>query len=217
LSVFVCLTGGLLFSLILWGAELPDDFTVLENFEQHGNNKFPAKWRSRNDDARKIYRIESESGDQFLRAHAVNQAVQIALEHIFDPQQQRRLTWRWRVRQLPIGADERNAERHDAAAQVYVIFDNQYWPRIIKYTWSSSLPIGMRFIHPLYSRGRVVVLRSGESDKMTWHDESVNFVEDYKKFFGTQPGKVQGIGILTSSDSTKSVATADYDDFVLQP
>jgi hypothetical protein len=50
-----------------------------------------------------------------------------------------------------------------------------------------------------------------------WCDEEVNFYEDYKRFFGSEPGKVQGIGILTSSDATKSVASADYDDFVLFP
>jgi Protein of unknown function (DUF3047) len=40
---------------------------------------------------------------------------------------------------------------------------------------------------------------------------------EYKKFFGSEPGQVQGIAIGTSSDSTKSVAAADYDDFVLIP
>jgi hypothetical protein len=82
-SAFVYLAGGLLCSQ-LWGLELPG-FTVLENFEQQDTYQFPSKWRSRNDDAKKIYRIESESGNRFLRAHAANQAVQIGLEHIFDP------------------------------------------------------------------------------------------------------------------------------------
>ena len=215
-SAFVYLAGGLLCSQ-LWGLELPGGFTVLENFEQQDTHQFPSKWRSRNDDAKKIYRIESESGNRFLRAHAANQAVQIGLEHIFDPQQQRRLTWRWRVHQLPTGADERDGQRHDAAAQVYVVFDNQYWPRVIKYIWSASLPIGTRFANPLYSRGKVVVLRNGQSDKTKWYEEGVNFYDDYQRLFNDKPGKVQGIGVLTSSDATKSLAIADYDDFVLLP
>ena len=57
--------------------------------------------------------------------------------------------------------------------------------------------------------------RSPQSDK--WYDEDVNFYEDYEKLFGAEPGKVQGIGILTSSDATKSIASADYDDFILLP
>jgi len=43
----------------------------------------------------------------------------------------------------------------------------------------------------------------------------VNFYQDYKELFGAEPGQVLGIGLMTSSSFTKSVATADYDDFLL--
>jgi hypothetical protein len=191
--------------------------TVLENFEQYGNNGFPSKWRASNDDAKAIYRIESESGNHFLRARADNKAVQIGLEHIFDPKNQPRLKWRWRVSQMPPGADERVSGKHDAAAQVYIIFDNQVWPRVVKYTWSSSLPVGTQFTSPLYSRNKGIVRRSEQPDPKRWYEEEVNFLEDFKRLFGDEPGKVQGIAILTSSDATKTTAGADYDDFVLLP
>ena len=71
-----------------------------------------------------------------------------------------------------------------------VVFDNQVWPRVIKYVWSSAPPAGMRFINPLYNRGRIVILRSGPQEKDKWYEESINFYEDYKKFFGEEPGKV---------------------------
>jgi hypothetical protein len=191
--------------------------TVLENFEQSGTNGFPAKWRASNDDAKTIYRIEAESGNHFLRARADNKAVQIGLERIFDPKNQPRLKWRWRVHEIPKGADERVKGKHDAAAQVYVVFDNQTRPRVVKYTWSSSLPVGTQFTSPLYSRNKGIVRRSGRPDGKRWYEEEVNFFEDYKKIFGEEPGKVQGIAILTASDATKTVAAADYDDFVLLP
>ena len=191
--------------------------TVLENFEQYGNNGFPSKWRASNDDAKTIYRIESESGNHFLRARADNKAVQIGLEHTFDPKNQPRLKWRWRVSQMPPGADERVSGKHDAAAQVYIIFDNRVWPRVVKYTWSSSLPVGTQFTSPLYSRNKGIVRRSGQPDPKRWYEEEVNFLEDFKRLFGDEPGKVQGIAILTSSDATKTTAGADYDDFVLLP
>jgi hypothetical protein len=98
-----------------------------------------------------------------------------------------------------------------------MVFDNQYWPRIIKFVWSAALPVGSRFTNPLYGRGRVVVLRSGPPGRSGWYEERVNFYLEYKKFFGSEPGLVQGIGLLTSSDSTKSIAAADYDDFTLLP
>jgi hypothetical protein len=88
---------------------------------------------------------------------------------------------------------------------------------VIKYIWSAALASGTRFTNPLYSRGRVVVLRKGVHEKDKWHDETVNFHDDYKSFFGAEPGRVQGIGILSSSDVTKTLVIADYDDFVLLP
>lgn len=205
------------FALMLFTVDSVRAATVLENFEQAGANGFPSKWRVSNETAKTIYRIESEKGNHFLRARAENQAVQIGLEHVFDPTNQPRLKWRWRVMELPTGADERVSGKHDAAAQVYVIFDNQILPRVVKYTWSSSLPPGTQFTSPLYDRNKGIVLRSGPAGLGRWHDEEVNFFEDYKKLFGEEPGKVQGIAILTSSDATRTIAAADYDDFVLLP
>ena len=120
-----------------------------------------------------------------------------------------------RAREFPTGADERIGDKHDTAAQVYVIFDNQILPRIIKYMWSGVVPAGARFRHPLYGRARVVIVRSGAPEPGKWFEERVNLYEDYKQFFKAEPGKVQGIALMSSSDSTNSVAGADYDDFVL--
>jgi hypothetical protein len=206
-----------IFILSIFIADSAGAATVLENFEQSGTNGFPSKWRASNDDAKTIYRIEAENGNHFLRARAENKAVQIGLEHIFDPKNQPRLKWRWRVHEIPKGADERVKGKHDAAAQVYIVFDNQTRPRVVKYTWSSSLPVGTQFTSPLYSRNNGIVRRSGRSDSKRWYEEEVNFFADYKKIFGEEPGQVQGIAILTASDATKTVAAADYDDFVLLP
>jgi hypothetical protein len=195
----------------LWGIML------LESFEECDIQTLPKKWRAGRSTAAKIYRVVSENDNRFLRAHADKQGVHLGLAHLFEPKKQQHLRWRWRVHAFPDGADERNAERHDAAAQVYVIFDNSYLPRVIKYIWSYSLPAGARFINPLYGRGWVAVLRSGAAGQGQWHEENVNFYRDYRELFREEPGNGRGIGILTSSDSTQSLAVADYDDFMLLP
>jgi hypothetical protein len=216
-SVVIILIAIIAWAALLWGAEFAPGFTVIENFERYGEGEFPARWRGGQSEARTIYRVQSESDNHFLRAHAEKRAVHIGLEHVFDPKSQQRLSWRWRVHALPQGADERDSGKHDAAAQVYVIFDNQFWPRVIKYVWSSEGRPGTRLTNPLYQRGRIVILRSGRQERELWRAESVNFYEDYKQFFGAEPGSVQGIGVLSSSDATKSLAIADYDDFILLP
>ena len=88
---------------------------------------------------------------------------------------------------------------------------------MIKYIWSATLPIGTRFTNPLYGRGRVIVLRNGSFKIGERFREVASFYEDYKNLFGEELGKVQGIGILSSSDLTKSLAIADYDDLILLP
>jgi hypothetical protein len=199
------------------GADSPSGAVVLEDFEKHGAANFPKNWWSGGKGAELVYRIEAEGDTRYLHARAENRGVPIGLQYVFNPKKWRQLRWRWRVRVFPTGSDERRAEKHDAAAQVYVLFDDKYWPRVVKFIWSASLPEGARFNNPHYDRGRVVVLRSGPPAKAGWHEETVNFYAEYRKFFGNEPGQAEGFGILTSSDSTKSIAAADYDDFVLLP
>ncbi|HUK40304.1 MAG TPA: DUF3047 domain-containing protein [Candidatus Acidoferrales bacterium] len=67
----------------------------------------------------------------------------------------------------------------------------------------------------MFSPGRVIILRHGAADKTKWYEEEVNFYNDYKELFGAEPGKAQGIGLLTGSDSHEIRSPADHDDFVL--
>jgi len=189
----------------------------LETFERSEVLTFPHGWKVRGDEtaARTIYRIQEENGNRFLHAHAQSQGIQIGMERTFQPKEFPRLCWRWRVTQLPPGGDERHKETNDSAAGIYVIFDSHLFPRIVKYVWSSTLPVGTRVQNPVYWRLKAIVLRSGPSDVGAWHQETVNFYQDYKELFGREPEEVLAIGLLTSSDETKSVAIAGYDDFTL--
>ena len=195
----------------------PNGMLSLETFEAYSPLTFPAPWKVRGneDEARTIYQVMEERGNLFLHAHANQQAIQIGLVQGFSPQEFPLLRWRWRVSQLPPGGDERRREIHDSAAGVYVIFDNQIFPRILKYVWSTTVPVGTRLQNPLYWRAQMVVVESGPSGLGEWRQETVNFYQDYKTLFGTEPGKVLGIGLMTSSSFTKSIASADYDDFLL--
>lgn len=196
-----------------------ENIITLETFEADPLKGFPTHWESRGDkdEAKKIYWIEQEEGNKFLRARARKHAIQIGLAHVVAPQQFPQLRWRWRARQLPSGSDERTAATYNSAAGVYVIFDSRIIPRIIKYVWSATAPVGSRLQNPFYSRGRTIVLQSGASALGQWQQETVNFYQDYKDCFAREPGKVLGIGLLTSADLTKSDAAADYDDFTLLP
>lgn len=192
---------------------------ILETFEAAPLKGFPPHWESHGDKnaAQKIYWIEQEEDNKFLRARASKHDIQIGLARVVAPQQLPHLRWRWRARQLPSGSDERSAATYFSAAGVYVLFDSRIVPRIIKYVWSTALPVGSRLRNPFYWRGRTIVLRSGPAALGQWQQETVNFYHDYKECFAREPDEVLGIGLLTSADLTKGEAEADYDDFALHP
>lgn len=196
---------------------LAENSVALEDFERYPPQAFPDNWKARGDEdmARAVYRIVEEDGNHFLRARSDKQDVQIGLTKTFQPQQFPVLQWRWRVKQLPAGADERASQTNDSAAGVYVVFDSRIMPRVVKYVWSSSLPVGTQVTSPAYWRAKIIVLESGAASAGEWRQETVNFYEDYKKLFGSEPGEVEGVALLTDSDGTATVAEADYDDFAL--
>lgn len=189
----------------------------LANFDTDQPLTFPQHWKIRGDEemARTVYTVVAEEGNQYLRAYANKQDVQIGISRSFQPKEFPSLQWRWRAKQLPTGANERELKTNDSVAGVYVIFDSTIVPRAIKYVWSSTLPVGTRFTSPVYWRSRIVVLQSGPTQANEWKLETVNFYHDYKKLFGTEPSEVLGFAVLTDSDMTRSVAEADYDDFAV--
>lgn len=189
----------------------------LDTFDTYQPASFPGQWVVRGDEttAKAVYSVAEEGGNRFLRAYADKRDVQIGISRSIQPKEFPALQWRWRVKQLPTGADERAEKTNDSAAAVYVVFDSTLLPRAIKYVWSSILPVGTRMKSPVYWRSRVVVLQCGNAHVDEWQQEVINYYQDYKDFFGEEPGKVIGIAVLTDSDTTKSVAEAHYDDFSL--
>jgi hypothetical protein len=199
------------------GQTAGDQTKALDTFDTDQPRSFPRHWKARSDEktAKAIYSVAEEEGNRFLHAEANNQDEQIGLSLAVQPKHFPVLHWRWRVKQLPRGGDERAKETNNSAAAVYILFDSTRLPRAIKYVWSSSLPVGTRIKSPEYWRGWVVVLQSGTAHIGQWQKEGVNFYQDYKEFFGGEPGEVKGIAILTDSKATNSVAEADYDDLTL--
>jgi hypothetical protein len=191
---------------------------VLDDFDNEPAAHFPNGWKSRGDEAEaaRIYQVMAENGDQFLHAAAQAESVQIGLPVSFRLEEYPLLSWRWRVAELPAGADEREAATNDSAAGVYVVFKGGLGgllPRAIKYVWSAREPRGTALPSPRYPNAKILVLESGADDRGAWKVETVNVAEDYRRLFHAEPPEPQGIAVLTDADNTKSRAVADYDDF----
>lgn len=188
------------------------------NFEGDEVGKFPLGWSARDqENMLKIYRVQSEGGNKFLRADSRGTSVQIGYEKNWALKDFPMLRWRWRSQIFPEGTNEREKTGNDNVLAVYVVLGGWPIPRSIKYIWSDTLPVGEIFDSPHSSKTKVIVVRSGRSMMGKWITEERNVLVDYRSVLG-DGGKdpvAKGIALLTDSDDTNTHAAGDYDDITI--
>lgn len=200
----------------------------IDDFESYAPGATPAQWKyiTREEEARpastktgpdKRFSVVEEAGNRFVRAFTQGKALRFTQRNgsEFDWRLGRRpyLQWKWRANRLPQGASEKG--KNDTGGAVYVTFGSDWLgrPKSIKYTYSSSLPVGTVLdFGPL----KVLVVASGREDTGHWRTETRNVVQDYRNLFGDDPpGKPLSITLWSDSDSTGSTAEVDFDDIRL--
>jgi hypothetical protein len=211
--------------------------TNIENFEENTytpKKQTPPKgWDKGNEKDGKIdYYVVKESKNTFLRAKTIlgTKGKIIRLNKKFDIKKTPYLSWNWRVLKFPNMSKEKGQEEADNAATVYVAFKDKY---VIKYDWSqrNCKAVGKKsaffkskssgsvhiFIKPLRCTNPKIACCN---DKVgVWTTEKVNLIADFKKIYKEvkwTPELIEGIGILTDGDDTKTEGvSADYDNFTL--
>ncbi len=213
-------------------ASLPDTSTVIvENFESDTVGEFPSLWvyvtegqkitsYEEEREAGERFTVAHEEGNKFLRVFTRNEAQRYTLrngnEFNWQLNKHPRIQWRWRAHKLPEGASEQG--QNDTGAALYVTFGSDWLgrPKSIKYTYSSSLPVGtIVSFGPL----KVIVVDSAQEPRMgQWKTHRRNVLSDYQQVFGGSPSnKPVSITIWSDSDTTGDVAEVDIDDIMLLP
>jgi hypothetical protein len=185
------------------------------NFNTDTPGSAPKLWKVRGGAAAPTYRINIEEENRYLSAESHRTGVQLGIEIDSNSSADYNLSWKWRVHELPSKGDESKNESMDSAAAVYAVFGRGFFPKIIKYVWSTSLKPGTVLKHPRSKNVRIIVLSSGTGQNGTWQTLSRNLLNDFRTNFGSEPPPLSAIGVKTDSDSTLSHAKADYDDFLL--
>lgn len=192
----------------------PADCITIENFGSATPGVFPPDWRVRKESAKAVYRIVDDGALRFLRASAVGLGVQAALERKWDLATYPVLTWAWRPRRFPAGANEQ-AGKNDSALAVYLLvpYSRIRGPKAVKYIWSERVPAGTR-LESNFGLTQVKVLRTGADPGEAWVTERVNVLDDFRALFGvTDTPSPAGIAVLTDADDTRSSAEGDYANF----
>lgn len=198
------------------------DSVLLEDFEAlHSGQSPPRGWRARYfaADAGNPYRLAAEKGERFLRAEASGENVMLYREIRWNIEDFPILGWRWRIRKIPEGADERVESRADNAAGVYLSFRRKWGlvPETVKFVFSDVLEPGAAFRRGGIGMPWTVVVDSEavEVDPTQWRQITVDVREIYRRTFGGEPGdRAIGLAVLTDANSVGGESAADYDDFV---
>jgi len=198
---------------------------LLDDFSQDDIGSMPSKWYVRDGNVRLKdlavdkkpkyrYRVVEEDGRKYLRYSGMD-AMHIALPihetSEIDLRNHPVLSWEWRVHAVPTGANEDIEKLNDTAASIYVVFELSgifRIPKVIRYTWSSTLP---KNTYLSKGRQKILVKETGTSRQGEWIRFERNIADDYRNFFGEEPPKRPlAILILSDANNTGSFAFADY-------
>ena len=129
-----------------------------------------------------------------------------------------KIEWDWRIDRAPHGSSELLKEKNDSGASVYLVFRDALKTYVLKYLYSSTLPVGTVISNPSSNplqKMFMIVAGSGKNGALgTWEHVMPDFQSDFKRLFAT--GKcpsVSGIGILSDGDQTGSHVVAGYRNF----
>jgi len=204
---------------------------VVDDFEDDRPGTFPEGWvfveengsiRSYEEtrDPGEIVKVMEEDGNRFVRLITKGEALRYTKRNDVDfdwnLEAHPRLNWRWRALKLPEGASEKG--KNDTGGAVYVTFGKDWLgrPKSIKYTYSSSLPVGtVVSFGPL----KVIVVDSAvEPRQGEWQRVQRNVANDYRQVFGgAPPNRPVSITIWSDSDTTNDMAKVDIDDLEFLP
>lgn len=207
-----------------------DPITV-DDFESYSVGSFPDQWIhvSESKEIRPYEEVlnsgekvlvKEENGNKFVRLVTRGEALRFSVrngeEFTWDLEDHPRLEWQWRALKLPAGASEKG--KNDTGGAIYVTFGTDWLgrPKSIKYTYSSSLPVGtIVSFGPL----RVIVVSSGtEPYTGEWKTVRRDVIGDYEQVFGGQPpDRPVSITFWSDTDTTKDSAKVDIDNIQLLP
>ena len=184
------------------------------------------------------YKIVMHEGAKVLEAFADRSASGISQEVSIESKLYPQLSWRWRVSLLPKDADLSRRGSDDSPARVIISFDGDHskldfedraTANIVKlfsgrdmpyatlmYVWDNKLPANTLLDNAYSARAKMIVVESGPAHVGKWLEFKRNVFEDFKRAFNEMPGKIISVGVMSDTNRTDSVVTAQYGDIALR-
>lgn len=164
---------------------------ILEDFRNPDERGFPQHWEAQRSTvtAHETYTVQQETEQSFLAVKNANQRV-YTKQIDWDPKKYPILSWRWRARVVPEGAE------FIAAIYPSLDVDFMFIPVNTKYLWSTAMPVGTVKEGGMFSSTEIVI-RSGAEPLGEWVEERINVYQDFLRIHDHEPAeKAWGISLL---------------------
>jgi hypothetical protein len=181
-----------------------------------------------------VYTLEQEDGRTVMRAVADSAASLYVAPVKNAAGLPPILSWRWKTDALVPGADNRIKKLEDAPLRVIVAFDGdkstlpeaeqvrfkrarKLFGRdlpyaVLMYIWSEQVPVESVIPSAHTSQVKMLVVATGAGGLGRWHSVRRNIAEDYRRTYGSAPGRVLGVAVMTDTDNTGTKAIGWYAD-----
>ena len=185
------------------------------------------------------YSLVVEDGVVVVRAVAHNSASFLATPADFDPHESPMLSWRWKVAQGIPTANSAEQSKEDSPVRVMVAFDGDMSKLPLKdrlasnaarsisgqalpyatlmYIWGEKVPVDSITPSSRSSRIRMLAVAADDQGIGRWQSYARNLVDDFKRAFGEEPGKVISLQIMTDTDNTGADSQSYYGDISVGP
>lgn len=180
------------------------------------------------------YTLTDDCGTTVVEAKADGSSSGLAEPLDIDPAQYPWLTWRWKVAELNPGIDNTKRAKDDAPVRLEISFDGDmkkvplddkvFFFQVkaltgldmpyatLEYVWGDGAPQEAVIVNTWTSRIRMLMVEVGSDHTGQWVTETRNVVEDYRRAYGEEPGKITAVAIITDTDATGEKATGYYGD-----
>ncbi len=181
---------------------------VLDDF----SNGLKPEWSHKSFVGQTTYELIKDQNRPCIKATSKGTSSGLYYKINFDPKDYPLISWTWKVDHVLKKGNVYNKDTDDYAARIYVVFSSFFFwnTRAINYIWANTLPAGDAVLSTYTDNSVMIAVESGPENTGIWREEKRNILEDYKKFFNSEPGEVNAIAIMTDTDNTGEEASACY-------
>ena len=180
------------------------------------------------------YRLVDNGGTTVVEGTAEASASGLVEFLDIDPHERPVLAWQWKITRPVEGADTTHRWGDDAPARVLLSFSgdvqslplsDRLWFNQVKlisgiqipyatleYVWGAGAPEETVVINSFSPRIRTILVRNSPEPLDEWVTETRDVVEDFRRAFGEEPGRITAIAVYTDADATLARSQGYYGD-----